>query len=176
MTTENLTKTARRPKAMRKCAGALSGGPKDAICARMSYDELIEFVMSTTPEEWLADDESGVFLCKSNLNVRIVRAKPEERIFEEEWAMKFPAKEPHPQGFTLWYGASRIKAYAFVAVDGFRSDLPLPRINTMDITSEQYAIANIVNLADDVYGDYYRRYIRRFNVTDEPPTETHIWD
>ena len=151
--------------------------PRIAECAPpMTYHSLIHFVMSTTPADWLADDSTGIFLCKSDVNVRIVRAKTDKRIFAEEWAMDYPSKNPHPQNFTLWHGSSQVKTYFFVAVDGYRADLPMPQINTMNITAEQYAVANIVNLGGEMEGSYYEMYIGRFNVTDAAPVVTDSWD
>ena len=160
----------RRRAAQPKPANSVSPDEALAKCAPpMTFHALIHFVMSTAPADWCADDSTGVFLCKRDLNIRIKRAKPDQRIFHEEWAMKYPSKDPHPQDFTLWYGSSPVKVYAFVSVDGYRADIPMPKLNTMNITREQYAVANIVNRTGELEASYYDRYIRKFNVVDEPP-------
>jgi hypothetical protein len=132
----------------------------------MTYKQLNKIILSAGPGDWLDQDEEAVFVCKKDLNIRLTRGEREPSIFAEDWAKDFPDRSPHRLEYSLWYGASLVKVYDFVSVDGARADLPLPKINTMEITPEQYAIAHAVNFACDVRGSYFREYIQRFYVVE----------
>jgi hypothetical protein len=135
----------------------------------MTYDRLLDLLLSSTKEDWLIDDSKGIFTLKSDLDVTIREVRPEDPLaprdhFAEPWAENFPDSLAERQFVELWFRASFVKSYLFVVVDGGRAVLPIPKSATdLTITREQLAVANVVNAVES---SYYDEYIGRFKVAD----------
>jgi hypothetical protein len=130
----------------------------------MTYDELLNLLVSSSREDWLHDDDHGIFTLRTDLDVTIreVRTERERRRFEEQWAKEFADPVAYHESYELWFRSSFVKAYTFVSVDG-RASLPLPKApDDLTITREQYAIANIVNFSG--FRSYFETHIQRFNI------------
>ena len=66
-------------------------GRKEEII--MTYDEFMEAVIESEPEDWLYDDEKGKFVFKNDLLISIIGKEvdyDESGRFYEEWATSFP--------------------------------------------------------------------------------------
>ena len=58
-----------------------------------SQETIIKRVMESNKEDWLFDDEEGVYTYKKDTNLRIVRDTVEnDREFNEPWANNFADK------------------------------------------------------------------------------------
>jgi hypothetical protein len=133
----------------------------------MRYDELLDLLLASRPEYWLADDAKGIFTLKIDLDVTLREVRPPgdgpEEPFAEEWALQFPSLDTHRVIFELWFRASFVKRYYFAAVDGGRALLPLSKsADDLTITREQKAVADAVN--PPAFRDYFDRYIQRFRI------------
>jgi len=123
--------------------------------------------MMAGSDDWLWDDSRAIWTFKPDLNITLRENykmdNGEYQRFHEEWATKFPDPKAYRTEFELWYASSFVKSYLFVYVDGCRASLPCPESPTkLTVTTEQLAIANVVNghLA------HYPNYITRFEVRD----------
>lgn len=116
----------------------------------LTTDEILEVVKDSNPDEWdvnfSQDAEIAVF--KKNPSLRIETRHTDEFVhsddFHEKWANKFP--DPHATSYYyhLYLGATRLKEFILVSVDGGRALLPLPKY-AMDLSVEplRYKIALI---------------------------------
>ncbi|MGJ5818305.1 hypothetical protein [Paludibaculum fermentans] len=133
----------------------------------MEYDQLIQLVTHSSEADWLWNDHRSIWTFKPDLNITLRETqRPGEgelRPFAEEWAKQFPDKDARATEYELWYGASFVKEYAFVHVDGFRASLPFPKSAAdMTITREQLGVALAVNSGHS----YFHEYIKRFTIGD----------
>jgi hypothetical protein len=133
----------------------------------MTYDQLLDLLLSSGHEDWLVDEAKGILTLKNDLDVTIreIRTDHEDggEPFDEPWATQFPNPDAERQTFELWYRASFVKTYNFVAVDGGRASLPYPKSMTdLTITREQFAVAEAVNTPG--FGSYFDNYIQRFKI------------
>lgn len=142
----------------------------------MTYRKLMQLVLATPPKEWLSEVDEDTSVCGRDLNIRIaaeprIEAEDDEdygcgrREFHEAWAEDFPDPNAYMVPFVLWYGATQVKQYPMISVDGHRAFLPLPKLNTMEITREQFAVACVINKLGTLTDSYFVEYIRRFTVT-----------
>ena len=116
----------------------------------LTTDEILEVVKDSILDDWdvniSQDAEIAVF--KKNPSLRIEIKHTDEFIhnddFREKWANKFP--DPHATSYYYhaYYGATRLKEFILVSVDGGRALLPLPK-SVMDLSIEpiRYKIALI---------------------------------
>lgn len=115
----------------------------------MTYEELSGMIVGSEADEWLYNDSKGIFTYKPDLSVRIEREEIEDdfrRQFAEEWASKHPDPSASRVYYNIFVGASFVEQHQFVAVDGSRAELPLPRSRTdLVITKFQYQMALVVN-------------------------------
>lgn len=114
----------------------------------MTYNNLIDQLLRSSREGWLQDDSRGISTLMADLNVTVRLRQDEnpEKFTTEDWATKHPDPNASIQVFELWYGASFVKEYYFCSVDGHRARLPYPKVGTLEISQEQYAIASAVDL------------------------------
>ena len=113
----------------------------------MLYKDFIADIESSNHNDWMYDDELGLYIFKGNINISILSDREwvlegDDQYFHEEWA------ENNPETV---YGAY---------VDGMRCFIPIPRISDMTISKFQYSVGEIINNCINVmnnYDDYLRR-------------------
>lgn len=116
----------------------------------LSTDELLQVIKESSPDDWdlnfSQDAEIAVF--KKNLSLRIETRHTENFVhnddFREKWANGFP--DPHATSYYyhLYFGATRLKEFIFVSVDGGRALLPLPKsAKELNVEPIRYKIAVI---------------------------------
>ena len=111
----------------------------------MTYEGLIELLLSSSGEDWLRDSEKGASTSKRDLHVTVRKRDEEPGTLDEPWAL-FRHNPAVICIFELWYGASHVNHYYFASVDGGRALLPYPRSrDNLTITRVQLAIAIAVN-------------------------------
>jgi hypothetical protein len=133
----------------------------------MTYEQLMGMVLASSPGEWIYNDERGLWVFTKDLDIRITAKKQRAaRTFVEPWAQNFPDRRAYLCVFELWYHATLVKEYAFVAVDGYRAYLPIPKaFDDMTITKEQYLVAGILNMPHGgPRSSYFDDYITRFRI------------
>jgi len=129
-----------------------------------SSESIMQKVLKSSFEEWDYYDEHGEFIFKQDVNLKIVRDGFEEKIpFSEPWAVNHPDKNAYMYRYTIFYNNSRIDEFYLVAVDGFRSYIPLPELKSSIIPRKQYLLAKAVN-----YDGRLDEYIERSNLTVAP--------
>lgn len=115
-----------------------------------SLKSIIKKIMDSTVEDWMFDDTEGVYTFKKDTNLTIKRDDFEsERKFEEEWVKKFPDPKAYVSYHKIFYNSSLIKKVFFIAVDGYRMYIPLPKIDNLTMNKFQYQMGRIIN---DSYG------------------------
>ncbi len=125
----------------------------------MTYAGLIRAIVGSRESDWLRDDSRGIFTFKPDLNITVREVQSDShRPFEgEEWAANFSDPHATAEVYELYYGASLVKDYRFVSVDGERAMLPYPASATdLRITPEQYSIAQAVDVQGSL-DEYMRR-------------------
>lgn len=131
----------------------------------MTYNEFMQTVRNSEPDQWIEHDTEGVHTFRGDLNIRIERQNStrDNDQFHEAWAQKHADPSTSRQYYGIYYGASLVEKFMLVAVDGGRASLPLPRAQTTVIPFADYQIARVVaeNRLDE--------YIERSGLTVEKP-------
>ena len=125
----------------------------------MTYDELMQMVYGSTKDDWVFSDERGIYTFKKDLNVHIHRKDIDhdfDKFTGEEWATKHPDPTAYRVTYEIYYGSSFVAEVLLVSVDGHRATLPLPDLNTMKVTQEDYKFAKIVDQLDTL-DEYMKR-------------------
>ena len=116
----------------------------------LTSDQILDIVKDSSTDDWdvnfSQDAEIAVF--KRNPSLRIETRHTDEFIhnddFREKWANKF--LDPHATShyYHVYYGATRLKEFILVSVDGGRALLPLSK-HALDLSVEpvRYKIALI---------------------------------
>jgi hypothetical protein len=115
----------------------------------MTYDQLISVIYGSSKSDWLLSDERGIYTHKSNLNIRIERKEIDQdfdKFSRKGWTTSHADPVAYRVIYGLFYGASLIKEFLVVAVDGHRATLPLPDRKTLKVSKEGYGFAQIVDL------------------------------
>lgn len=133
----------------------------------MDYSHLIQLLLDSSEADWLWNDPRSIWTFKPDLNITLRETQTpgdgELRPFAEKWAREYPDQDARATQIELWYGASFVKEYGFVLVDGYRASLPVPKsADELTITREQLAVATAVNSGRGEFP----RYISRFQVSD----------
>jgi len=125
----------------------------------MTYQELIKTIRESEKEDWLFSDERGIYTFKGDLNLRIERRDIDhdnDKFSGEDWATKHPDPTAYRVIYEIFYGASFVEEKLLVSVDGHRATLPLPKVNTNEVSLEDYHFAEIVDQLDTLQ-EYMRR-------------------
>ena len=110
--------------------------------------QVLNMVLSSDPEDFRYDDNSGVFFHKSDVSLRIVfeRGDESDKEFNEQWVRNFPDQRGTRQLVYIYYGQTRVMEVPCVYVDGSRHVIPFPRSATdLTITPFYYHIGRILN-------------------------------
>lgn len=132
----------------------------------MTYDEFMEKVLESKPEDWLYNDEKGVFVLKNDLLITIVGKEvdyDESGRFYEEWATSFPDPNARKKEFELCYAGNEIDILYTAMVDGARMYIPYPKLTDMTISQKDYRLGQIVNVMNAAYG--FDSYLNRAGIT-----------
>jgi hypothetical protein len=129
----------------------------------LTTDGILVVVKVSNPDEWDVSFSQGadIAVLKKNPSLRIETRHTDEFLhnddFHEKWANKFP--DPHATSYYyhVYLGATRLKEFILVSVDGGRALLPLP-INALDLRVDplRYKIALIFDRFDS-YDEYMKK-------------------
>ncbi|MEK4328929.1 hypothetical protein MKX70_24120 [Paenibacillus sp. FSL R7-0312] len=131
----------------------------------MRYSEFKSLISNSSPDDWIYDDDIGKYVFMGDIRISILSDRSEsvgDEGFYEDWARSFPDKNAVRKKYFLQFNDSIIEQFYTVAVDGHRSYIPYPVLNTMTITKEQYAIGEILN---SIHGYSFDEYLQRSRIT-----------
>ena len=125
----------------------------------MKYPELLRIIRESDKEDWLFNDERGIYTYKGDLNIRIERRDSDlqgDKFTGEDWATNHPDPNAYRVIYELYYGSSFVEEKLLVSVDGHRATLPLPDIKTGEVDPEDYHFAEIVDQLNNL-SEYKKR-------------------
>jgi hypothetical protein len=141
--------------------------------ASVGAQDVISRVLASKPEDYIYDDEVGVFLHRHDVKLRIIFDRTEDaRIkFDEPWVRQFANPNATRQIVYIEYDSARIQTLYFVYVDGFRYIVPFPRTQAdLRISKAQYHLGCI--LSHPIYGYSYDEGLRRAGIVVDDALES----
>jgi len=134
--------------------------PKEEKPSNLSVDSILQLIGNSTPSDWNYYDPEAKYYFKNDVQLTIDRQPAGDNQFPEAWAHRFPDQSAHAVNFTIAYGATPIKDFWAVEVDGGRSYIPYPKsAAVLTINRWEYAVGKIINIANGTYSfdDYFQR-------------------
>ena len=135
------------------------------VTASVGANDVINRVLSSTPEDFVFYEDTGVFLHHQDVKLRIIFDRTEDaRIkFEETWVRRFAYPNAIRQIVYIEYDSARVQTLYFVYVDGFRYIIPFPRSQAdLRISQAQYHIGCIVS--QPIHGYSFDEGLRRAGI------------
>jgi hypothetical protein len=127
----------------------------------MTQQEINQLVWNTPVNEWLVNEDDGIYTCARDLIVRLVVEKDcidDSHKFNERWVTTLPDPNAYKRSVDLYYGASWVQRFIFVLVDGCRASIPLPTHGTpMTVTAFEAKVGQIINRPNSQFDDYIDR-------------------
>jgi hypothetical protein len=138
----------------------------------MQYDAFLECFYRSEPSDWeYLDDFDMLWIYKPNIAVTIlcpdaVRISHSDADFDEEWHKVYPDPRAKMHKFKFRFNGQLIEEFYAVLVDGGRQYIPLPVTKDLTITSEQYNVGRIINLANPGRQGYggFDSYLQRAGI------------
>jgi len=129
----------------------------------MTYDELIQFILSTDSKgDWhsIVRENIEEYFLKEDPRLRIVTKNIDDGIhlikFIEEWANSHSDSKAISYYYNILFDGHFIHRLVLVSVDGGRAILPLPNKITMKVDRFDYKIAHICARGNNT-DDYMQR-------------------
>jgi hypothetical protein len=126
----------------------------------MTYENFIEKIVESKIDQWIYDDDLGLYIFRNDISITIQRDKEkhEDNDFNEPWVKKYSDPKGYKQGFFLRYNGTLIEKFYTVSVDGYRMYIPYPKSSTdLTINKKKYNIGKIVNIVNSYNFDEYLR-------------------
>ena len=132
----------------------------------MIYDDVMKTIRDSECDDWLFDDEKGIFTLRDDLDVRIERRDPDDLLasYTEPWANNHSDLNATRVFFDIYYRSSFVETFMLVYVDGARACLPYPDAGTTIIPFARYRLARAVD-----HQDKLDEYIQRSSLTVAKP-------
>ena len=136
----------------------------------MDYNAIEEILGKSRPDDWLYDNEHGIYTYKPDVELNIKmrsdispelidllaratntnkedleRTLKENEEYRAEWVRNFADPSAKKRMARVFYRGSFVKAWTFILVDGGRNYIPEAPHETKVITSLQYNIGKILN-------------------------------
>ena len=129
----------------------------------ISLDTIWEKLNNSDKDDWIYNDESGIYILKNDIALRIQHIRTEEIFpFEESWVKRFEDPNATKELFHILYNGNIIKYFYCALVDGARMFIPLPKSpSKLTISYQQYKFGEIVNIC---FRDYFNRYLEMANI------------
>lgn len=123
----------------------------------MTYQELLDFIVSTDPkEDWhgVSTSVSSEYFLKEDPRLRFRASHTDDGVqnddFKDDWANCHP--NSHAEGYwhELYFDGQFIERFVLVAVDGARAMLPPPDFKTQKILLLNYRVAQIFDVCNSL--------------------------
>jgi hypothetical protein len=116
----------------------------------MNYQSVVQMFLQTDASQWKrVSGHHEYAFCEEDVLLRIESSLEGEDIqqsdFRDPWANSFPDSRASGYFYNLYYGPTLLHRFILVSVDGARASLPVPQINTKDVTQAQWKAAEIFN-------------------------------
>ncbi|MCK4555240.1 MAG: hypothetical protein KAT83_01410 [Candidatus Aenigmarchaeota archaeon] len=137
----------------------------------MTHDKVITMIKESEISDWKYDDEEGVLTYMPNVELTIKRLNTDSSAdYYEPWLEHFVYKKGHRATYNILYGGSLIKKEYFVAVEGFRGYVPVPKngdTNNPKLTKWKYKIGKIIHSVAGFTGSVYSydSILKRANIS-----------
>jgi len=117
---------------------------------RITMEDIERLIVSTDRDDFRMV-ETGCYVCKQDVNLRVIHLRTEKSDdFNEPWVRKYPDKKATREIVHIKYGDAVVKEMTFVLTDGTRYFIPLPKsISNLTITEFQYRVGRVLNRAYD---------------------------
>lgn len=124
----------------------------------MDLATLKDMILNSCVDDWIAYDELGTYVLKSDLLVSIQDVRSDElEPFYEDWAVNYPDKNAYQKKFFVKYGENVVEIVNAASIDGGRAVIPWPDFETKVISKFYNKIGEIVNLDLNRYYEYVHR-------------------
>lgn len=111
----------------------------------MTYDEFMNIMYTTSPEDWTYDDDLGRYVYKHNIAITIKKDRDRDQSYHEDWTKRFADKKAYNEQFFLQYNGVTVKPFYCVSVDGYRAYLPFPHLKSGTVDPQDYRLVCILN-------------------------------
>jgi len=130
-------------------------------CMRaMNYEEILQFIQTTDARgDWVKIDNEWAeeaFLKEDprlRVRTRFDDVGKHNDDFRDEWVNKFPNKRARSYWYELLNDGALIERFILVSVDGARAELPLPKLDNLQVKKLDYKIAEIFD-STNTLSDY----------------------
>jgi hypothetical protein len=133
----------------------------------MDYDGLINTILASSTEDWNMiaegfEPETHDYIAsyKPDVSIALAWSKTIHDDFKEDWAKGFPDPQASSHYVDILYNNSLVERFVYVAVDGFRAYLPLPKRDDLTVPnkySDFIRLLNNIARPVDNYDDYFHR-------------------
>ncbi|HIG0355899.1 TPA: hypothetical protein ACX96U_001187 [Clostridium sporogenes] len=132
----------------------------------MKYNEFINQIANSKPNQWMYDDEIGKYVFINNISITMKQDRQGNEEFFEEWVKNFIH---HPTAtkmkIYLCFNGDIIDTFYTASVDEARMYIPYPKSSKeLTITNKQYNIGRIVNIPKCNVIDNYDEYLREAGI------------
>ncbi|MBW3532233.1 toll/interleukin-1 receptor domain-containing protein [Shewanella sp. NKUCC06_TVS] len=133
----------------------------------LSLESLKNRVLSSEPEDWVYDDDIGVYSNKHDIRLQIRNRRTDRyESFREEWTDRFPDPSASRDFYDIYYDNNRVCDYFQVSVDGGRVSIPIPKLgNNLSIDKEQYTFGRLIHYSGNNCLYDFEDYLRRAGIS-----------
>lgn len=132
----------------------------------MNYAEFKKAIVDSEPEDWIyhiSEDETEVYILKSNLSISIVGIPVSfEEQYNEDWAVNHSLEsKAFKQTYYLKFNNTPIEEFATVWVNDCMATIPVPKRNqdnSVYLDNDDFRIGRIVNADMKVYNDHLEKF------------------
>jgi hypothetical protein len=118
----------------------------------MTIEQLFSEIFLSQPHDWHAEElmnEDGyawVATLKSDVSIKLQWGRTCVSEFDEPWTRKFPNHEATSEYAEVLHQGSPVYREIYVAADGGKVLLPMPRIETLEVPTNKLRFAALLNV------------------------------
>lgn len=106
----------------------------------------IDYIYHCNRKEWDLNENKCTCILKNNPRIRILWDDHDEKQeYNESWATKNPDKRAYIRDYVVMNDEEEIERFSLVSVDGYRAEIPLPKVGTNIIKRKHYYLARLFN-------------------------------
>lgn len=133
----------------------------------MTYEEYMDTIAKSNREDWIYNDDFGLYTFKPDIRITIISDKEDAEDFYEDWIENFIDKGAKKARFFLCFNGNKIDVFYTAAVDGYRMYIPytdLMQEQGRSITDRKYNIGKILNIPHCNVIDDYDNYLKQAQI------------